>query len=137
MNNEQILIKINSQTENTLMKTLGIVFTEVGEEYLKAKMPVNSVVHQPFGMLHGGASVALAETLGSCLSNILLWGTEQIAVGTNINAQHLKPKKDGEVIGIAKMIKKGQKIHFVEIEIRDEEGDLICYTTMSNMILPK
>lgn len=137
MNNEQILIKINSQTENTLMKTLGIVFTEVGEGYLKAKMPVNSVVHQPFGMLHGGASVALAETLGSCLSNILLWGTEQIAVGTNINAQHLKPKKDGEVIGIAKMIKKGQKIHFVEIEIRDEEGDLICYTTMSNMILPK
>lgn len=137
MNNEQILIKINSQTENTLMKTLGIVFTEVGEGYLKAKMPVNSVVHQPFGMLHGGASVALAETLGSCLSNILLWGTEQIAVGTNINAQHLKPKKDGEVIGIAKMIKKGQKIHFVEIEIRDEEGDLVCYTTMSNMILPK
>lgn len=137
MNNEQILIKINSQTENTLMKTLGIVFTEVGEGYLKAKMPVNSVVHQPFGMLHGGASVALAETLGSCLSNILLWGTEQIAVGTNINAQHLKPKKDGEVIGVAKMIKKGQKIHFVEIEIRDEEGDLICYTTMSNMILPK
>lgn len=137
MNKEEILIQINSQTENTLMKTLGIIFTELGEDYIKAKMPVNSKVHQPFGLLHGGASIALAESLGSCLSNVLLSGTEQVAVGVNINAQHLKSKKEGEVIGIAKMIKKGRKIHFIEIEICDEEGELICYATMSNMILSK
>lgn len=137
MNKEEILIKINKQSQNTLMQTLGIVFTEIGEDYLKATMPVESRVHQPFGLLHGGANVALAESLGSCLSNILLWGTGQVAVGTQINANHLKAKKEGIVTGTAKIIKKGKTLHLVEIEICDEEGQLICHTTMSNMVMTK
>lgn len=137
MDSEQILAKINVSNENTLMETLGITFTEVGEDYLKATMPVNETVHQPFGLLHGGASVALAESLGSCLSNLVLWGTGKVAVGMNINANHLKSKKEGIVTGVAKMIKKGRSTHFVQIEISDEEGRLISHVTMSNMVISK
>lgn len=135
MKKEEILTQINAQCENTLMQTLGMVFTDVGEDFLVATMPVDAKVHQPFGLLHGGASVALAETLGSCLSNILLWGTGQVAVGININAHHLKSKKSGVVTGKASIVKKGRNLHFLEIEIRDEEKQLICSATMSNMVI--
>jgi 1,4-dihydroxy-2-naphthoyl-CoA hydrolase len=98
-------------------------------------MPVNPRVHQPLGMLHGGASIAFAESLGSCLSNILVAQEGKAAVGTSINSNHLKSKTEGVVTGTAKIIRKGQTLHFLEIEIRDENGSLICHCTMSNMVI--
>ena len=117
------------------METVGIVFTEIGDDFLVGTMPVSSRVHQPLGMLHGGASIAFAESLGSCLSNILVAEDGKAAVGTSINSNHLKSKTEGVVTGTAKIIRKGQTLHFLEIEIRDENGSLICHCTMSNMVI--
>lgn len=135
MTNEEKLVLLNRWNKDTLMETLDIVFTELGEDYLVATMPVNSRVHQPLKMLHGGASIALAESLGSCLSNILVIENGKAAVGTSINSNHLKSKTDGIVTGTAKIIKKGQTLHFLEIEIIDEKGSLICHCTMTNMVI--
>lgn len=134
---ENIIEEINAQCKNTLMETLGIIFTDFDGEILTATMPVNSNVYQPFGMLHGGASVALAESLGSCLSNILVKNEGKMAVGTSINANHLRAKKDGIVKGTARLIKQGKTLHLVEIEICDEEQNIICHSTMNNMIISK
>ena len=132
---EQILEKLNNWGGETLGKTLNIVFTEVTNETLTATMPVTPRVHQPYGIMHGGASCVLAETLGSCLS-VLHVDIEKFApVGTNINSNHLRSKKDGLVTGTAKFIRKGKTMHVSEIEIRDEKGELINHTTMTNAII--
>lgn len=133
---QDILYKLNNTERKTLAHTLGIVFTDVTEDSLTATMPVNETVHQPFGILHGGASVALAETLGSCLSFVHLDDNQYTAVGTNINSNHLRAKKDGLVTGTATFIRKGRTLHISQIEIRDEEGKLINHTTMTNNIIP-
>lgn len=134
-NKEQILEKLNNWGGETLGKTLNIVFTEVTNETLTATMPVTPRVHQPYGIMHGGASCVLAETLGSCLS-VLHVDIEKFApVGTNINSNHLRSKKDGLVTGTAKFIRKGKTMHVSEIEIRDEKGELINHTTMTNAII--
>lgn len=135
MTNTEKLAQLNQWNKNTLMETLGIVFTELSDDYLVGTMPVNPRVHQPLGMLHGGASIAFAESLGSCLSNILVAQEGKAAVGTSINSNHLKSKTEGVVTGTAKIIRKGQTLHFLEIEIRDENGSLICHCTMSNMVI--
>jgi len=136
-NKEEILDKLNSWGGETLGKTLEITFTGVTEETLTATMPVTPRVHQPYGILHGGASCVLAETLGSCLS-VLHVDIERFApVGTNINSNHLRSKRDGMVIGTARFIRKGKTIHVSEIEIRDEKGELINHTTMTNNIIPR
>lgn len=132
-----IIKELNAQSKDTLMETLGIVFTHFDGETLTATMPIDAKVHQPFGLLHGGASLTLAETLGSCLSNILVKSEGKIAVGTSINANHLKSKKSGVVEGTARIIKQGKTLHLVEIEICDEEQNLICHTTMNNMIIDR
>ena len=134
-NKEQVLEKLNNWGVETLGKTLNIVFTEVTNETLTATMPVTPRVHQPYGIMHGGASCVLAETLGSCLS-VLHVDIEKFApVGTNINSNHLRSKKDGLVTGTAKFIRKGKTMHVSEIEIRDEKGELINHTTMTNAII--
>ena len=136
-NKEQILEKLNNWGGESLGKTLEIIFTDVTDETLTATMPVTPKVHQPYGILHGGASCVLAETLGSCLS-VLNVDIEKFApVGTNINSNHLRSKKDGIVTGTAKFIRKGRTMHVSEIEIRDEKGELINHTTMTNNIIPK
>lgn len=135
MTNTEKLEILNQLNKNTLMETLGIEFTELGDDYLIGTMPVNSRVHQPLGMLHGGASIAFAESLGSCLSNMAVAEEGKAAVGTNISSNHLKSKTEGTVTGTAKIIRKGQTLHFLEIEIRDEKDSLICHSTMSNMII--
>lgn len=135
MTNTEKLALLNKWNKDTMMETLGIVFTEMGEDFLTGTMPVNSKVHQPLGMLHGGASIAFAESLGSCLSNILVAEEGKAAVGTNINSNHLKSKTEGMVTGTARIIRKGQTLHFLEIEIKDEKGSLICHSTMSNMVI--
>ena len=133
----EILHKLNNWGGENLGKTLGIIFTEVTAETLTATMPVTPKVHQPYGILHGGASCVLAETLGSCLSVIHV-DTEKFApVGTNINSNHLRSKRDGVVTGTARFIRKGKTMHVSEIEIRDENGELINHTTMTNNIIPR
>ena len=136
-NREEILNKLNNWGGETLGKTLDIVFTDVTDDSLSATMPVTAKVHQPYGILNGGASCVLAETLGSSLS-VLHVDTEKFApVGTNINSNHLRSKKDGIVTGTAKFIRKGRTMHVSEIEIRDEKGELINHTTMTNNIIPR
>jgi 1,4-dihydroxy-2-naphthoyl-CoA hydrolase len=136
-NKQQILEKLNTWGTDTLGKTLDITFTDVTDETLTATMPVSPKVHQPYGILHGGASCVLAETLGSSLS-VLHVDTDKFApVGTNINSNHLRSKKDGIVTGTARFIRKGNTMHVSEIEIRDEKGILINHTTMTNNIIPR
>lgn len=135
---EKILSQLNQWGEGkTIAHHLDIVFTDVTEDSLSATMPVTYKVHQPYGILHGGASVVLAETLGSSLSFINVDSSQVIPVGTNINSNHLRSKKDGVVTGTARFIRKGRTMHISEIEIRDEKGNLINHTTMTNTIIPK
>ncbi|MGC4130427.1 MAG: PaaI family thioesterase [Bergeyella sp.] len=133
---KEILEKLNSRTTETLNGNLDIVFTDVSEDSLSATMPVTPKVHQPYGIMHGGASCVLAETLGSCLSVIHCDLTKEIPVGTNINSNHLRAKRDGIVTGTATFIRKGNTMHVSQIEIRDENGQLINHTTMTNNIVP-
>jgi len=133
---KEILEKLNATSKNTLNETLDIIYTDVSDDFLTATMPVNSRVHQPYGILHGGASCVLAETLGSCLSLIHVDPSKHVPVGTNLNTNHLRAKRDGIVTGTATFIRKGNTMHVSQIEIRDEKGNLINHTTMTNAIVP-
>lgn len=134
---QEILHKLNNWGTETLGRTLDIVFTDVTDDTLSATMPVTPKVHQPYGILHGGASCALAETLGSCLSVLHVDIEKYAPVGTNINSNHLRSKKSGTVTGTARFIRKGKTMHVSEIEIRDEKGELINHTTMTNNVIPR
>jgi 1,4-dihydroxy-2-naphthoyl-CoA hydrolase len=134
MTKEEQLQALNDWNRNTLLQTLDIKFTDVGDDFLVATMPVTPVVHQPLGMLHGGASAALAESLGSCLSNIVLDRSVNAAVELTLTVITLN-LKEGMVTGTARLIRKGRTQHFTEIEIRDEKGDLICHSTMTNVVI--
>lgn len=128
---------LNNWGNGLLAKNLGIEFSEVSADSLSATMPVDERVHQPFGIMHGGASCVLAETLGSCLSNISIDTDKFYAVGTNINSNHLRSVRKGIVTGTARFIRKGKTMHVSEIEIRNEKGDLINHTTMTNNVIAK
>ncbi len=136
---EEILEFINNWGEETFAKTLEIKFIDIDveNETLTARMPVLPRIHQPFGIMHGGASCVLAETMGSSLSNIFIDGEKYFGVGTNINTNHLRSKKDGLVTAVARFIRKGKTMHVSEIEIRDEKEQLISHTTMTNAIIKR
>ncbi len=127
----------NAFGKNTLMETLGIQFVDAGEDFLQATMPVNSGVHQPMGLLHGGASVALAESVGSAASMLFVNNERSEIRGIEISANHLKAKKEGIVTGTARIVHKGRSIHLWEIRITDEAGALISLCKLTNMVLPK
>lgn len=127
----------NKLCKNTLMETLEIEYIDAGEDFLVAKMPVNPRVHQPMGLLHGGAMVALAESVGSAASVMFINPAEQEVRGIEISANHLKSKKEGIVYGTARIIHKGRSIHLWEIKITDEENNLISLCKLTNMILSK
>jgi len=133
---KEILDQLNKASKNTLGETLDIVYTDVSDDFLTATMPVTPKVHQPYGIMHGGASCVLAETLGSCLSLINLDISKSVPVGTNINSNHLRAIREGIVTGTATFIRKGNTMHVSQIEIRDEKGNLINHTTMTNNIVP-
>ncbi|WP_312557819.1 PaaI family thioesterase [Empedobacter brevis] len=137
MKEQDILKKFQEMSKNTLIETLDIEFIAVGEDFLSAKMPVTPKVHQPFGLLHGGASIVLAETLGSTLSNIILQSDDFVAVGQHVDANHLRPKSEGTIFGYATVVKQGRTSHLIKIEIKDENDKLICYTHLTNAIIPK
>ncbi len=137
MDKNIILSKLNSASKNTLMETLDIQYTEVGKDYLVATMPVNEKVYQPMGLLHGGATVALAESVGSTASHLFIDHDKFEVRGLEISANHLKSKKEGLITATAKYIHKGRTTHLWEIRITDENGDLISLCKLTNIILPK
>ncbi len=137
MNTKETLKILNSMTKNSLMETLNIQYTELGEDYLVATMPVNKRVHQPMGLLHGGASVALAESVGSTASHLFIDSSKYEVRGIEITANHLKSKRDGLVTATAKIIHKGRNTHLWEIRIVDEEEKLISICKLTNIILSK
>ena len=137
MNSKDILEKLNSISKNTLMETLGIHYTEIGSDYLVATMPVNSRVHQPMGLLHGGATVALAESVGSAASLYITSDDNTEVRGIEINANHLRSVKAGIVQATARIIHKGRSTHLWEIKIEDEKGRLISICKLTCIVLTK
>jgi uncharacterized protein (TIGR00369 family) len=124
-------------SKNTLMETLEIEYIDAGEGFLTAKMPVNSRVHQPMGLLHGGATVALAESVGSAASIMFINPEKQEVRGIEISANHLRSKREGTVFCTAKIVHQGRSIHLWEIRIVDEMDRLISLCKLTNMILPR
>ena len=134
---DKILKVCNESSKNTLMETLQIEFIDVGEDYLVAKMPVNPKVHQPDGVLHGGATVALAETVGSMASYIFLDAQKMFIRGIEISANHIKSVRDGEVFAKAIIVHKGRTTQLWNIKITNAEGDLISVCKLTTIALPK
>jgi uncharacterized protein (TIGR00369 family) len=134
---EKILHYCNKVSKNTLMQTLNIEYIDAGPDYLVATMPVNSSVHQPMGLLHGGATVALAESVGSAASMLFVNSEVSEVRGIEIAANHLKAKRDGIVTATARIVHKGRSIHLWEIRVVDENDHLISLCKLTNMVLPK
>lgn len=128
---------INSLNKNTLGQNLGIEFTEVGNDYLAATMPVDDRTKQPFGLLHGGANVVLAETLGSVASLMVVNQELFIGVGVEINANHIKAVLSGKVKGICKPLNVSGKNHVWDIKIYNEANELTCVSRFTCTIVPK
>jgi len=137
MDKHLILEKFNARNKNTLMETLDIEYIDLGEDYLTAKMPVTSKVHQPYGQLHGGATAALAETVGSAASRFFIDDRSQLINGIELTINHIKSKREGEVYATAKNIHKGRSTHLWEVRIVDENNQLISICKMTNIILDK
>jgi 1,4-dihydroxy-2-naphthoyl-CoA hydrolase len=121
----------------TLVTHIGIAFTEIGDDFLKAKMPVDHRTHQPFGLLHGGASVALAETMGSTGAFLCIDPRTHSAVGLEINANHIRGVRAGWVRGLAKPIHRGKTTHIWEIRITDDAEKLVCISRLTMAILQR
>ncbi len=128
---------INELNKNTLGETLGIEFTDFGDDFLTATMPVDERTKQPFGLLHGGANVALAETLGSVASLLVVNQELFIGVGVEINANHLKAVFKGKVTGICKPLHIEGKNHVWEIKIYNDAQELSCISRFTCTIIPK
>ncbi len=137
MTRQETLEKMNSMSTNTLMETLQIRFTAVGEDYLTATMPVNAGVHQPMGLLHGGATVALAETVASAAAYFFLGDDSKEVRGIEITANHLKSKRAGQVFATARAIHKGRTTQLWEVRVADEEENLISLCKMTCIVLSK
>ena len=136
-NTSTSLESLNNWGKGNMLEHLGIEFIELTETTLKAKMPVDHRTKQPFGLLHGGASVVLAETLGSVASTLAVQDPKtQIAVGVEINANHLKSAREGFVIGTCTPLRIGRSMHVYEIKIHDEQDHLICASRLTVAILP-
>ncbi|NMM47970.1 hotdog fold thioesterase [Marinigracilibium pacificum] len=128
---------LNAYIQDTMISTIGIEFTQVTESFIEAKVPVDSRTVQPYGLLHGGASVALAETLGSMASQLLIDETKQYCVGLEINANHVRGARSGFVVGRAKAIHIGRTTHIWSIEIKNEEDKLVCISRLTVAVINK
>ncbi len=135
--NKEILAGCNKMCQNTLMETLGIEFTEVGDDFIVARMPVTPRVHQPDGVLHGGASVALAESVGSAGAYFFLNSEEIVIRGIEIAANHVKSVRDGYVYAHASIIHKGRTTQLWQIKITNEQGALVSLVKLTTLTLPK
>lgn len=128
---------LNKLSVNTMGEQIGIKFTGIGDDFLEATMPVDKRTHQPFGLLHGGASVALAETLGSMAAACCLDLTKQFCVGLDINANHVRGVKEGFVTGITKPVHIGKKTQVWEIRITNQQNELVCISRITMAVLDK
>jgi uncharacterized protein (TIGR00369 family) len=133
----EVLSRANQASKNTLMETLGIEMIDYGEDFLVAKMPVSSKVHQPDGVLHGGATAALAESVGSFASHVFLDSENLMIRGLEITANHLKSVRDGFVFAKATFIHKGRTTQLLDIRVTNEAGELVSLCKLSTISLPK
>ena len=127
---------LNALSAGTAMEALGIVFTELGVDTLRATMPVDARTHQPYGLLHGGASVLLAETLGSTAGNLCV-PPDRICVGIEINANHLRGVRDGVVTGTARPLHVGGRTQVWEIRIEDARGRAVCVSRLTLAVVER
>ena len=137
MNKQEIIDKIHNRSSSTMVENLGIKITDIGENFVSGKMPVDERTKQPFGLLHGGASVALAETLGSVGAGMNIDQASQSVVGIEINANHLKAVKRGWVFGKANAIRIGRKIQVWEIDIKNENDEFVCKSRLTLAVIEK
>lgn len=128
---------LNQWSRNTLNETLGITFTHIGDDFLEATMPVDRRTHQPLGLLHGGASVAMAETLGSVAAMMCVDRSKQYCVGLDINANHIRAAREGFVTGVTRPIHIGKKTQVWEIRISNELNELVCVSRITMAVLDK
>lgn len=128
---------LNNYQQQTLVSHLGIRYTEVGEDFIAASMPVDARTKQPAGILHGGASVALAETLGSTGANLVVDREKKLCVGLEINANHVRAMKDGLVKGVARPLHLGGSTQVWEIRISDEQDRLVCVSRITMAVLDR
>lgn len=131
------LERINAWDKNTLSEHLGMRITEVGADFVRGTMPVDARTKQPFGLLHGGASVAFAETLGSLGANLVLDVGKEMAVGLDINANHLRAVTHGLVTGTARPLHIGRSTQVWEIRIENDERELICISRLTMAVVPR
>ena len=129
--------QMDYNVQNTLQSAIGIEITDIGDNFICGKMPVDNRTKQPFGLLHGGASVALAETLGSIGGATKVYHNNETVVGIAINANHLKSVKDGWVFGKASPIQINKKIQVWEIKITNKEKELICICNLTLAVVIK
>ena len=134
---EKILKICNETSKNTLMETLDIEYIDVGEDFLLAKMPVTPKVHQPDGVLHGGATAALAESVGSAASYVFLDGNKYFVRGLEITANHVKSVKEGFVYAKATILHKGRTTQLWEIRVTNEDDQLVSLCKLTTIALPK
>lgn len=134
--NEQ-LARLNALCAGTLMETLGIVFIPSSAEEVAATMPVGPRVHQPMGLLHGGATVALAESLGSASSYLLVEPERRGVVGIEVNANHIRPVRTGTVKAVGRLAHKGRTTHVWDIRITDDQDVLVALCRITNMIIDR
>jgi 1,4-dihydroxy-2-naphthoyl-CoA hydrolase len=131
------LEELNAANARTLMGPLGIVITEIGENFVRGTMPVDDRTRQPFGLLHGGASVALAETLGSLAANLCVDATRYLCLGQEINANHLKSARSGSVTGTARPLHVGARSQVWSIDIVNDAGALVCVSRLTVAVIPR
>ncbi|SDG05770.1 hotdog fold thioesterase [Dyella sp. 333MFSha] len=130
------LARVNGWSRGTMMETLDIRFTDFGDDWLRGTMPVDHRTQQPFGLLHGGASVVLAETLGSSAALLTLDVEKEVAVGLDINANHIRGVRGGIVTGTAKALHLGRTTQVWEIRIEEEQGKLVCLSRLTMAVIP-
>ncbi len=130
------LAALNASARGSAVENLGIVLTEHGEDWLRGTMPVDARTKQPFGILHGGASVLLAETLGSMAGNLCVDLSKEMVVGLEINANHIRAMREGVVTGTAKALHVGRSTQVWEIRIENEEGKLVCVSRLTLAVVP-
>lgn len=131
------LDQLNALSANTLVQHLGIVYTAIGDDFISAKMPVDARTKQPMGLLHGGASVSLAETLGSVAATCCVNPQTQYCVGLEINANHIKATREGYVYGTTTPIHIGKRTQIWQIKITNEAGDLVCISRITLAVIDK
>ena len=137
MDKQNKIKRIDYNVQNTMLSAIGIEITDVEDDFVCGKMPVDHRTKQPFGLLHGGASVALAETLGSIGGATKVYNNNEMVVGIAINANHLKSVRDGWVYGKATPIQINKKIQVWEIKIENEDNKLICISRLTLAVVTK